>query len=189
MVAMSCDDWPRRRGTRKHRHTAPKEKYMLSPFESRVFVLGILFYFIYYFQCLSIINKTKNRKRKSDMNLFLFKPSQPLTSLLIIFALLPLITIAMSDSIDSDSSSSSAPAVHIIYTEKPQEEEPEAYHIRTLTAVFGRFVILSTSPVLILFRLSIYLILVMLQFFCEIDFSYKGVESKMIVMNSPKLGY
>ncbi|CAL5207741.1 unnamed protein product [Lathyrus oleraceus] len=71
------------------------------------------------------------------MNLFLFKPSQPLTSLLIIFALLPLITIAMSDSIDSDSSSSSAPAVHIIYTEKPQEEEPEAYHIRTLTAVFG----------------------------------------------------
>ncbi|KAI5396868.1 subtilisin-like protease SBT3.6 [Lathyrus oleraceus] len=71
------------------------------------------------------------------MNLFLFKPSQPLTSFLIIFALLPLIIIAMSDSIDSDSSSSSAPAVHIIYTEKPQEEEPEAYHIRTLTAVFG----------------------------------------------------
>ncbi|WJX17472.1 hypothetical protein P8452_07386 [Trifolium repens] len=47
----------------------------------------------------------------------------------------------MSDStpksIDSDSSSSSAPAVHIIYTEKPQEEEPETYHIRTLTAVLG----------------------------------------------------
>ncbi|CAI8602073.1 unnamed protein product [Vicia faba] len=71
------------------------------------------------------------------MNLFLFKPSQPLTSFLIILALVPLIIIAMSDPIDSDSSSSSAPAVHIIYTEKPQEEEPEAYHIRTLTAVFG----------------------------------------------------
>ncbi|CAK8571151.1 unnamed protein product [Lathyrus sativus] len=71
------------------------------------------------------------------MNLLLSKPSQSLTSFLIIFALLSLIIIAMSDSIDSDSSSSSAPAVHIIYTEKPQEEEPEAYHIRTLTAVFG----------------------------------------------------
>ncbi|XP_058728262.1 subtilisin-like protease SBT3.6 [Vicia villosa] len=72
------------------------------------------------------------------MNLFSFKSSQPLTSfLIIIFALLPLIIIAMSDSVNSDSSSSSAPAVHIIYTEKPQEEEPEAYHIRTLTAVFG----------------------------------------------------
>ncbi|GAU34330.1 hypothetical protein TSUD_20370 [Trifolium subterraneum] len=42
----------------------------------------------------------------------------------------------MSKSLDSDSSSS-APAVHIIYTEKPQEEEPETYHIRTLTAVLG----------------------------------------------------
>ncbi|CAM8911660.1 unnamed protein product [Rhodiola kirilowii] len=31
-----------------------------------------------------------------------------------------------------------AAAVHIIYTEKPQEnEEPESYHIRTLTSVLG----------------------------------------------------
>ncbi|KAI4346389.1 hypothetical protein L6164_007287 [Bauhinia variegata] len=36
-----------------------------------------------------------------------------------------------------DSSASSAPAVHIVYTERPQGEEPEAYHIRTLTAVLG----------------------------------------------------
>lgn len=28
--------------------------------------------------------------------------------------------------------------VHIVYTELP-EEEPEAYHIRTLTSVLGRF--------------------------------------------------
>uniref|UniRef100_A0A7N0SVR4 Inhibitor I9 domain-containing protein n=1 Tax=Kalanchoe fedtschenkoi TaxID=63787 RepID=A0A7N0SVR4_KALFE len=31
-----------------------------------------------------------------------------------------------------------APAVHIIYTEKPHDnEEPESYHIRTLTSVLG----------------------------------------------------
>ncbi|WJX17473.1 hypothetical protein P8452_07386 [Trifolium repens] len=68
------------------------------------------------------------------MNILLLKP----LCFLVIFAL---IINAMSDStpksIDSDSSSSSAPAVHIIYTEKPQEEEPETYHIRTLTAVLG----------------------------------------------------
>lgn len=78
------------------------------------------------------------------------KPSsQPQRLFLVIFALLlPLICIAMSDSaakpLDS-SSSSSAPAVHIIYTEKPQDEEPEAYHIRTLTAVLGRCVIDSLT--------------------------------------------
>ncbi|KAK2454248.1 hypothetical protein P8452_01702 [Trifolium repens] len=68
------------------------------------------------------------------MNILLLKP----LCFLVIFAL---IINAMSDSapksIDSDSSSSTAPAVHIIYTEKPQEEEPETYHIRTLTAVLG----------------------------------------------------
>ncbi|KAF8411870.1 hypothetical protein HHK36_004429 [Tetracentron sinense] len=34
-------------------------------------------------------------------------------------------------------SGSSSSAVHIIYTEKPEGEEPEAYHIRTLASVFG----------------------------------------------------
>ncbi|PNX56179.1 subtilisin-like protease-like protein, partial [Trifolium pratense] len=54
---------------------------------------------------------------------------------IVIFAL---IIIAMADSAPkSIASDSSAPAVHIIYTEKPQEEEPETYHIRTLTAVLG----------------------------------------------------
>lgn len=28
--------------------------------------------------------------------------------------------------------------VHIVYTQPP-EEEPEAYHVRTLTSVLGRF--------------------------------------------------
>lgn len=36
-----------------------------------------------------------------------------------------------------------SPAVHIVYTEKPRDEEPEAYHIRTLVSVLGRFVFSS----------------------------------------------
>ncbi|MCL7045344.1 hypothetical protein MKW94_004713 [Papaver nudicaule] len=29
------------------------------------------------------------------------------------------------------------PKVHIVYCEKPEEEEPEAYHLKTLTSVLG----------------------------------------------------
>ncbi|KAK7279010.1 hypothetical protein RJT34_24051 [Clitoria ternatea] len=51
-----------------------------------------------------------------------------------------LICITMSDSnakpLDQHATSSD-PAVHIIYTERPQNEEPEAYHIRTLSSVLG----------------------------------------------------
>ncbi|XP_022878986.1 subtilisin-like protease SBT3.17 [Olea europaea var. sylvestris] len=36
----------------------------------------------------------------------------------------------------ADSSSSEA-KVHIVYTERPEDEEPEAYHIKTLTSVLG----------------------------------------------------
>ncbi|NP_001265960.1 subtilisin-like protease-like [Cicer arietinum] len=72
------------------------------------------------------------------MSISSVKSIQPRISFLVIFALFPLIIISMSDSaLDSVSSSSSAPAVHIIYTEQPHEEEPETYHIRTLTAVLG----------------------------------------------------
>ncbi|XP_017981060.1 PREDICTED: subtilisin-like protease SBT3.17 [Theobroma cacao] len=49
--------------------------------------------------------------------------------------------IQMAESVDSSKSSSlsssSAAAVHIVYTEKPQDEQPEAYHIRTLSSVLG----------------------------------------------------
>ncbi|XP_021287512.1 subtilisin-like protease SBT3.17 [Herrania umbratica] len=50
--------------------------------------------------------------------------------------------IEMAESVDSSKSSSlssspSAAAVHIVYTEKPQDEQPEAYHIRTLASVLG----------------------------------------------------
>ncbi|XP_004303176.1 PREDICTED: xylem serine proteinase 1-like isoform 1 [Fragaria vesca subsp. vesca] len=49
--------------------------------------------------------------------------------------------IAMADSSAplNPASSASESAVHIVYTEKPQQnEEPEAYHIRTLASVLVR---------------------------------------------------
>ncbi|XP_062164112.1 subtilisin-like protease SBT3.11 [Alnus glutinosa] len=58
-----------------------------------------------------------------------------------IFSFLLLISLAMAESTPAakplDSSSSSSATVQIVYTERPQDEEPEAFHIRTLTAVLG----------------------------------------------------
>ncbi|KAK9906234.1 hypothetical protein M0R45_031197 [Rubus argutus] len=59
-----------------------------------------------------------------------------------ILILLPLIfaIIDMADSAPNSNSGSSSPksAVQIVYTERPQQnEEPEAYHIRTLASVLG----------------------------------------------------
>ncbi|KAL5776418.1 hypothetical protein ACOSP7_009344 [Xanthoceras sorbifolium] len=51
------------------------------------------------------------------------------SSLLLLFSL-----IEMAESARSAPSSS---AVHIIYTERPQDEEPEAYHMRILSSVVG----------------------------------------------------
>lgn len=45
----------------------------------------------------------------------------------------------------ADSSSSEA-KVHIVYTERPEDEEPEAYHIKTLASVLGRFIIIYLFP-------------------------------------------
>ncbi|XP_027365789.1 subtilisin-like protease SBT3.17 isoform X2 [Abrus precatorius] len=71
----------------------------------------------------------------STTNLGFSKPQS-----LVILVFLALVCIAMSDSaakpLDQHASGSS-PAVHIVYTERPQNEEPEAYHIRTLSAVLG----------------------------------------------------
>ncbi|XVF30012.1 hypothetical protein REPUB_Repub16aG0020600 [Reevesia pubescens] len=53
--------------------------------------------------------------------------------IILIFLCLIIGLIEMAESGDSSSSS----AVHIVYTEKPQDEEPEAYHIRTLASVLG----------------------------------------------------
>ncbi|XP_022718244.1 subtilisin-like protease SBT3.17 [Durio zibethinus] len=54
----------------------------------------------------------------------------------LIFFCLIIGLIDMAESGDPSKSSSSA-AVHIVYTEKPQDEQPEAYHIRTLASVLG----------------------------------------------------
>ncbi|XP_038996545.1 subtilisin-like protease SBT3.17 [Hibiscus syriacus] len=58
-------------------------------------------------------------------------------SLVLLFLIIALCClIEMAESADVTKSSLSA-AVHIIYTEKPQDEQPEAYHLRTLASVLG----------------------------------------------------
>ncbi|KAJ7973930.1 Subtilisin-like protease [Quillaja saponaria] len=54
-----------------------------------------------------------------------------------LFVLISLISITMADSAPKTTVSSTSSAVHIIYTEKPQDQEPEAYHIKTLSTVLG----------------------------------------------------
>ncbi|KAJ6734875.1 PROTEINASE INHIBITOR PROPEPTIDE [Salix purpurea] len=43
----------------------------------------------------------------------------------------------MAKSVPSMADSSAAASVQIVYTKRPQHEEPEAYHIRTLASVLG----------------------------------------------------
>ena len=47
--------------------------------------------------------------------------------------------IRMAKSVPSMVDSSSAASVQIVYTKRPQDEEPKAYHIRTLASVLGRY--------------------------------------------------
>ena len=77
------------------------------------------------------------------------------TNLLLLFVSLLLsitisqIAMAEESSPKPTTAASSSPpetAVHIVYTEQPQNnEEPEAYHIRTLASVLGRFLSCSLS--------------------------------------------
>ncbi|KAG2698588.1 hypothetical protein I3843_07G157500 [Carya illinoinensis] len=57
----------------------------------------------------------------------------------LLLSLLLLISTAMAESAPTTKpgDSSSSASVQIVYTERPQGEDPEAYHIRTLTAVLG----------------------------------------------------
>ncbi|XP_051149765.1 subtilisin-like protease SBT3.15 [Andrographis paniculata] len=70
----------------------------------------------------------------SQMNSNLF-PAILLAQTLTLLLLLPIIPSMAAP--PSSGSSSSEPKVHIIYTERPEGVEPEAYHIRTLTSVLG----------------------------------------------------
>ncbi|KAM3233116.1 hypothetical protein T459_17189 [Capsicum annuum] len=45
-----------------------------------------------------------------------------------------IITITMADSSQAPSGEAK---VHIVYTEKPEDQEPEEYHIKTLTSLLG----------------------------------------------------
>ncbi|KAG8660779.1 subtilisin-like protease SBT3.4 [Manihot esculenta] len=55
----------------------------------------------------------------------------------VLFVLLAILLIKMAESVPSPAVDSSNADVHIVYTKRPQDEEPEAYHIRTLASVLG----------------------------------------------------
>ncbi|XP_013588729.1 subtilisin-like protease SBT3.4 isoform X2 [Brassica napus] len=62
-------------------------------------------------------------------------PTRRIYLKLIVFSFfLSLLALIMAD---STSSSTSEANVHIIYTEKPTNEEPKDYHLRTLSSVLG----------------------------------------------------
>lgn len=60
-----------------------------------------------------------------------------LSSFVLVISVLISSSVAMAE-VSGDGDSSSSAAVHIIYTEKPLNEEPEAFHLRTLSSVLGR---------------------------------------------------
>ncbi|KAK9109927.1 hypothetical protein Sjap_017987 [Stephania japonica] len=54
------------------------------------------------------------------------------------YPLLALLALSLLVSIMAETGNGSGEAeVHIVYTEKPEGEEPEAYHVRTLATVLG----------------------------------------------------
>uniref|UniRef100_A0A2C9WFC2 Inhibitor I9 domain-containing protein n=1 Tax=Manihot esculenta TaxID=3983 RepID=A0A2C9WFC2_MANES len=57
----------------------------------------------------------------------------------VLFVLLAILLIKMAESVPSPAVDSSNADVHIVYTKRPQDEEPEAYHIRTLASVLGSY--------------------------------------------------
>ncbi|XP_061350053.1 subtilisin-like protease SBT3.9 [Gastrolobium bilobum] len=66
-------------------------------------------------------------------------PFKPQTLFLVLFALVPLICMVIADSTVEPlvSHAFSSAEVHIIYTEKPNDEDIEAFHIQILSAVLG----------------------------------------------------
>lgn len=66
-------------------------------------------------------------------SLLLFSSS----SILILLLVFSSISVLMAE--DAVPKTDGSPAVHIVYTEKPEGEDPEAYHIRTLASILGRF--------------------------------------------------
>lgn len=48
---------------------------------------------------------------------------------------------AESKTPSSESSPASEAKVHIVYTEKPEDQEPEEQHLKFLSSVLGRFIL------------------------------------------------
>ncbi|CAN1301945.1 hypothetical protein LINPERPRIM_LOCUS25217 [Linum perenne] len=71
----------------------------------------------------------------------LFPPkSSSLSLLLLVFFSAIFIMADSTPSVVHPASSSADAAVHIVYTERPDgNEQPEAFHIRTLTSVLGSY--------------------------------------------------
>lgn len=76
--------------------------------------------------------QTFGRGRRVYLNLSLIV-------IVVVFSSL-LVSIVMAES-TGESTESSTAKVHIIYTEKPIDEEPKTYHLRTLSSALGRSVI------------------------------------------------
>ncbi|KAG9443971.1 hypothetical protein H6P81_015311 [Aristolochia fimbriata] len=57
---------------------------------------------------------------------------------LVFLTLLSVLSIArMAEAEGKGNGNANDRSVHIVYTERPEGEEPEAYHVRTLTTVLG----------------------------------------------------
>ncbi|CAL1360634.1 unnamed protein product [Linum trigynum] len=64
--------------------------------------------------------------------------SSPILPPLLLFFVVSAAIATMTDSVPSAAAQPASAAVHIVYTERPEgNEEPEAYHIRTLASVLG----------------------------------------------------
>ncbi|XP_004241826.1 subtilisin-like protease SBT3.9 [Solanum lycopersicum] len=66
----------------------------------------------------------------------MMKKDQILSSILLFFFLFTAFITTMADS-QASSQPSNESKVHIVYTEQPKDQEPEEYHIKTLTSVLG----------------------------------------------------
>ncbi|KAJ6379426.1 hypothetical protein OIU76_016125 [Salix suchowensis] len=73
--------------------------------------------------------------RRAKFSLF-SSPSLILLLIVVIFVI-EMAESAPSTTDSVPSTADSSKSVQIVYTERPQDEEPEAYHIRTLTSVLG----------------------------------------------------
>lgn len=123
------------------KNTSTQDKYVINGhIISKTGVPHTIIYYRYHSSSLSIINRLyKQFKIKMNKQIFLlFTIFLLITNNIIISS--SCVSIMAAES--SLPSSTSEAAVHIIYTEKPTDQEPEAYHLKTLASVLGRYPLL-----------------------------------------------